>query len=166
MNNMLNHLDTIRKVGTRLRDLANSRGVPSNIVQSLKSESDSVRWAHSELKKLFVTDTIVLIGQPDIQEHFKVSDVSEVGDHHVWMSFELDMVLLENFREKFHFDDKELSDDVPAWMICRKYYISQFGSNKIMLFECALLKQWLDEIGLREVRTEVGKWAIGVFNSM
>jgi hypothetical protein len=179
MNNMLKQLDTIKNVGVRLRDLAKSRAVPPNIMEILQNDSESIRWAHSELRSLYIVDAAVLVCsddsvknafdmlKPSLFETVDGSSFIESGDGGKWshscvaVVFKPDTVALELLRDKFNFNDKEMSDDDSlSWLSCKKYYVSKFSSSSAVLFECSLSKKWLDEIGLREARPEIYGWAI------
>jgi len=165
MNNMLKQLDMIKNVGVRLRDLAKSRAVPPNIMEILQKDSESIRWAHSELRSLYIVDAAVLVCSDDtVKNVFDMLKPSlfEMVDSK-WVStvvFKPDTVTLELLRDKFNFNDKEMNDDSLSWLSCKKYYVSKFSSSSAVLFECSLSKKWLDEIGLREARPEIYGWAI------
>jgi hypothetical protein len=178
MNNMLKQLDTIKNVGVRLRDLAKSRAVPPNIMEILQNDSESIRWAHSELRSLYIVDAAVLVCsddyiknvfdmlKPNLFETVDGSGFVEFGDVGKWshscvaVVFKPDTVVLELLRDKFNFNDKEIHDESLSWLSCKKYYVGKFSSSSAVLFECSLSKKWLDEIGLREARPEIYGWAI------
>lgn len=169
MNNMLRQLDTIKNVGIRLRDLAKSRAVPPNIMEILQNDSESIRWAHSELSSIYIVDAVVLVCYDDIRDVFNIPpplmlEVMEVDAcetrSYVAVVFKPDQIVLEMLREKFNFDDKEIHDDSLSWLSCKKYYVGKFSLSSAVLFECSLSKKWLDEVGLREARSEIYGWAI------
>lgn len=170
MNNMLKQLDTIKNVGVRLRDLAKSRAVPPNIMEILQNDSESIRWAHSELRNLYIVDAAVLVCSDDSVKNafdmlkpslFETVDGGGKWSHScVAVVFKPDTVVLESLRDKFNFNDKEIHDESLSWLSCKKYYVGKFSSSSAVLFECSLSKKWLDEIGLREARPEIYGWAI------
>lgn len=161
MNNMLKQLDTIKNVGTRLRDLANSRAVPDNIAEALQNDYESIKWAHEELKSLHIVDMTVLICKGRIEGIDKIVDAYDQTDNVVWPCAKIlvkpDTVSLEFLREKFNYEDKEAPQHGKLdWLICKKYYIRPQAA----MFDCFLLKKWLDEVGLRKARSEIYGWAI------
>ena len=177
MNNMLKQLDTIKNVGMRLRDLAKSRAVPPNIMEILQTDSESIRWAHSELRNLYIVDVVVLVCNDDIRNVFDMlkpnlfemvngNYLAELDDNEKWMHacvtaiFKPDTVVLEKLRDKFNFNDKEIHDDSLNWLSCKRYYVDKFSFSSAALFECSVSKKWLDEVGLREARPEIYGWAI------
>jgi hypothetical protein len=119
------------------------------------------------LRSIYIVDIVVLVCHDDIRNVFDMLDSFEVIDacenlarSYVAVVFKPDQITLEMLREKFNFDDKEIHDDSLSWLSCKKYYVGKFSLSSAVLFECSLSKKWLDEVGLREARSEIYGWAI------
>jgi hypothetical protein len=175
MDEVLKQLNIIRDIGERLYDLASTRAVPDNIVQKLKIEADSIKWAYTELRKQYVVDICGLIGHPavlDICEKDQ-SNIKLVADNlAVTVLIGPDPIISERiidfFSTKGSWDGNYLDRDKnPKWLRCYKYYgIECNPGERAALFKCLVLKHWLSDNGLKNVRHMISGWMLDIYKAM
>jgi hypothetical protein len=175
MDKVIRKLLCIENVGKRLKALSDARGIPANVEQQTSDESEAILWAYRELRHKYLTDAMIIVGNSSfirtvdgIQED-KISDHDDVS---VFLWFESDRVFFDAAREYLAPDWKgnRLPDNkIPANLFCHRYFASHGGSDtseKAILFDCSVAKNWLEEAGRNTVKSMLVPWAIGVFKAI
>lgn len=177
MDEVLKQLGVIRGVGERLYDLANARAVADNMVQKLRGEAESIEWAYTELRKQYVVDIYGLIGHPSIlniceKDPTNVRLVNSSAATATTIIISPDPMtserIIDFFSTRGGWDGNHLSKDKnPDWLRCDKYYgIECDPGERAILFECLVLKHWLNDTGLKNVRRMVNGWMVDIYKAM
>lgn len=176
MDRMLKQLDVIRGVSERLLGLSQSRAVPENIVKSLQEESESIKWAHKELRKLHVTDSLLIIGHSSVLSRIYGLPIEEVNHYETdpdigyAVLIAPEQIMIEQITEFFGTKGNDLlNGTIPEWVRCRKYFACCNTSDimkRAVLFDCVLLRQWLNENGTKSVKSELKRWMYQIFNAI
>lgn len=175
MYKILKQLDIIADVAKRLKDLSVARGTPKNVSEDLQERSETLSWALTELRKQFVCDALLIIGNNEVLLDISSLSVEHIhlceDDHSVGRAivFNPDAIANETIIECFENEETNLSFELPEWLKCRRYFtIDNHGdiTGKAILFECVILKQWLEDIGYKTAKKEIAKWLDDIFRNI
>jgi hypothetical protein len=174
MDSVLKQLETIKDVEKRLRDLSEHRGTPENMATDLATKAESLEWAHSELKKQFVADSLLLVGHHDFLSELSAlpkDDLVEAGELGYAVLIMPDKIVTELLLKQIAgIEGSELpADKTPKWLRCTRYSgccSSYDPSKRAVLFECVLSRRWLNEVGIRVAKAEIGSWLNEIFQHM
>lgn len=175
MDSVLKQLETIKDVEKRLRDLAEHRGTPENMAVDLAEKAHSLEWAHSELRKQFVSDALLLVGHHEFLSELSGLDLTDdlvVADAMGYAVLIMpDKVVTELLLKQMSSQESNSlpADKTPKWLRCSRYFgccSSNDPEKRAVLFECVLSRRWLNEVGIRVAKAEIGSWLNDIFQHM
>jgi hypothetical protein len=173
MEKLIRRLYAIKSLEQRLSAFARERGCPDVLVKQLNTEVEALLWAYKEVRKLYLTGALLLVGDCDFVRSIK--DMPEKiyetdGGVTSCIEFAPDRLLVDRTKD-FLSSGREgfflSAEKTPTWLFCSRYYTSEGEEDKrAVLFDCSVPKQWLEEVGRNSAKEMLSPWMVGIFNTM
>jgi hypothetical protein len=175
MDKLIRRLLLVENVGKRLKALSEARGIPKNTEQQMTDESEALSWAFHELHDKLLIDVMILVGDKEFIQKIEGIEQESLETHDelmVCVQFAPDRMIFDNIREFLTrgWNGNRLPEDkLLEYVFCKRYYASCEGndmSKRAILFDCLVLRTWLEEIGKKTARGILTPWSFGVFRAM
>lgn len=165
MREVFKQLASIHEVGKRLDHLSKGRGVPDTQRETYSNDSKSLLWAYEELRKRLLANTIVVVGKKELLARIPGIQVTD-GPVGSCVIIEPEKFKDEKLRS-FFTEIGPLDGECPDWLNCSKYFVFRMGGDtgssdsveSAILFDCALVREWLNDVGLKDAETQIREWA-------